>query len=516
MEKIFDIAKDSEQSWGTLATAIDGNFEEIKYKLFNEINIANADFDDGYFWRIGENNREKNIYYKSTKKVEIFTKSKIYVTLTNANTSTIANVSFFDGNNDYLDGINILNETWENKEIDVPANAKYVAFTTLSTHVTPSAKIITAYINELADKINLLDSKITNRFSSFRSKSTALSQNGILTLPIIHINKNVFIAAKITGRIDDIQIGVGYNDDISYINRGYNSRWFKITPTQISMYQSFNYTEEKPAIWTEDHGITFTGKTTITISSDTSEQPTVIRIYDNLGNVYEKRTTEFGVGKPFITNNGTTNIEADFSLMPKDINKSIWCIGDSYFSFTSPSRWTYYMKQYGFIDWLSNNQPGLSPSTGNDDLENLLSLGYIPKYVVWFLGMNGDTQESKVNDEYVINTYQKNQIDRFIATCVQYGIEPILATIPTTPATDGTSDDSRLSNAAGRQKTGYCKYIKSLGYRYIDFAEAVGADEFGNWNEGLLSSDKVHPTEAGAKVLLSRALLDCPELTIKE
>ena len=26
MEKIFDIAKDSEQSWGTLATAIDENF----------------------------------------------------------------------------------------------------------------------------------------------------------------------------------------------------------------------------------------------------------------------------------------------------------------------------------------------------------------------------------------------------------------------------------------------------------------------------------------------------------
>lgn len=34
MEKIFDIAKDSEQSWGTLATAIDGNFNET--------------FDEGY------------------------------------------------------------------------------------------------------------------------------------------------------------------------------------------------------------------------------------------------------------------------------------------------------------------------------------------------------------------------------------------------------------------------------------------------------------------------------------
>lgn len=33
MEKIFDIAKDKEQSWGTLATAIDGNFDEIRLQI---------------------------------------------------------------------------------------------------------------------------------------------------------------------------------------------------------------------------------------------------------------------------------------------------------------------------------------------------------------------------------------------------------------------------------------------------------------------------------------------------
>ena len=39
MEKIFDIAKDSEQSWGTLATAIDGNFEGMT----NSIDIIKKD-----------------------------------------------------------------------------------------------------------------------------------------------------------------------------------------------------------------------------------------------------------------------------------------------------------------------------------------------------------------------------------------------------------------------------------------------------------------------------------------
>lgn len=30
MEKIFDIAKDSEQKWGVIAQGIDGNFKEVE------------------------------------------------------------------------------------------------------------------------------------------------------------------------------------------------------------------------------------------------------------------------------------------------------------------------------------------------------------------------------------------------------------------------------------------------------------------------------------------------------
>ena len=38
MKKIFDIAKDSEQSWGTLSTAIDGNFDDTaKFLLADKI-----------------------------------------------------------------------------------------------------------------------------------------------------------------------------------------------------------------------------------------------------------------------------------------------------------------------------------------------------------------------------------------------------------------------------------------------------------------------------------------------
>lgn len=33
MEKIFDIAKDSEKSWGVIAQGIDGNFEEVEKEI---------------------------------------------------------------------------------------------------------------------------------------------------------------------------------------------------------------------------------------------------------------------------------------------------------------------------------------------------------------------------------------------------------------------------------------------------------------------------------------------------
>lgn len=34
MEKIFDIAKDSEKSWGVIAQGIDGNFKEVEQALY--------------------------------------------------------------------------------------------------------------------------------------------------------------------------------------------------------------------------------------------------------------------------------------------------------------------------------------------------------------------------------------------------------------------------------------------------------------------------------------------------
>ena len=243
----------------------------------------------------------------------------------------------------------------------------------------------------------------------------------------------------------------------------------------------------------------FTQNTVVEISQEVSTAK--LRIYDDLGNIYEQ-DLQVASGTPFICNGGSTDLDVSLRFFPRELNKKIWAFGDSYFSFTANYRWPYYFAQYGYTDWLSNNQPGLSPENAYTELENLLALGYVPKYVVWCLGMNGTTSESKDdNDEYVINSYQKEYLDKVVSLCSQYGMEPVLATIPTVPE---------------RSKIGLSKYVRNLGCRYIDFAKAVGATEDGMWNEGLLSSDNVHPTELGAKVLASQVLIDFPEMTLMD
>ena len=60
------------------------------------------------------------------------------------------------------------------------------------------------------------------------------------------------------------------------------------------------------------------------------------------------------------------------------------------------------------------------------------------------------------------------------------------------------------------------EYVKSSGYRYVDFAKAVGAENAGSqWYNGMLASDKIHPTKTGARALYQQVICDFPEITLK-
>ena len=344
-----------------------------------------------------------------------------------------------------------------------------------------------------------LDGK-SNSFESFR-KSGTVSPSGSLYLASIHIRKNTLLSACVKGEISSVSLGLGYSTSSANQYRDYDSVWAELTQTEIKIYKSYSGDYQLKNTYT--HGMALTDCTFIEMDTTIEDGVTVskLRLFNDVGALYEQTITS-GVGQPFFTNNGSTSLNVEISFFARDLVRKIWCFGDSYFSFEDSSRWPYHLTRYGFDNWLSNNQPGLKPQLASTELENLLSSGWKPVILFWCLGMNGDTSESTdSNGNYVINSYQKTYLDKVVSICNENGITLVLATIPTVPA---------------RQKTGYNNYVKNLGVRYVDFADAVGATSSGVWNEGLLSSDNVHPSALGGKVLAAKVLVDFPEICIVE
>ena len=96
----------------------------------------------------------------------------------------------------------------------------------------------------------------------------------------------------------------------------------------------------------------------------------------------------------------------------------------------------------------------------------------------------------------------KTYIDLLLDYCTSNGITPILATIPTA----ANDDSSGLKNNEKKNE-----WVRNSGYRFIDFAKAVGANADGTWRTGLKGAD-IHPSVLGAKVLAGQVLVDFPEI----
>lgn len=203
--------------------------------------------------------------------------------------------------------------------------------------------------------------------------------------------------------------------------------------------------------------------------------------------------TRATIGYPFIYSGGVILNNLSMSWTCKDIKKDIWMFGDSYFAY-SKQRWTYYLNEYDYIkNVLLDGFPGEGSVNGRSAFTNLLRYG-TPKYAIWCLGMNdGSDSDTEASAVWVQNR------DLFLSLCDAEHIEPIFATIPTVPSINHEKKN---------------EWVRNSGYRYIDFSKAVGASSSGVWYDGMLSADKVHPTEKGAKALFGRVLLDVPEIML--
>lgn len=200
----------------------------------------------------------------------------------------------------------------------------------------------------------------------------------------------------------------------------------------------------------------------------------------------------YGGGEPAIYNGGNSSITVKLSNYPRDCKKDIWLYGDSYFSYWQTERWPHYLLEWGFNNFQLSHLPGIN----SQDMFNVLLTELLfgnPKYIVWCLGMNDNADANSTTPD----SKWLEIINRLSDICSYRGIELILATIPSIP---------------NKSHEGKNKWVRESGYRYIDFAKAVGATSDGTWDNDYLSSDEIHPSASGAKVLASKAIIDFPEL----
>lgn len=192
-------------------------------------------------------------------------------------------------------------------------------------------------------------------------------------------------------------------------------------------------------------------------------------------------------GLIFAESINTEFFNCELRWRPSCISERIWIFGDSYLGLTD-NRWAGQMHKLGYKGWLASGYPGGKSTAELASFKTLLKLG-TPEMVIWCLGMN-DGDEGSINESWM------TCVEEVLALCEKSGIIPVLATIPTCPAVDNTYKNSWVVNS---------------GKRYVDFNKAVGVNGTA-WYKGTLSSDNVHPTELGAKILAGRVCIDVPEI----
>ena len=285
---------------------------------------------------------------------------------------------------------------------------------------------------------------------------------------------------------DSIRIGLAYGTTFAETNQ---TNYFVIDGTNIKYYPTNTATPITAA-----HGLTLANNIQIIweMSAEASVKFTLI----SNGNIFTHVFTPFerkAIGNPFVLSVGSVLSDCKLTWTCADIDKDIWMFGDSYFSY-GQQRWTYYLHQYGYDqNCLLDGFAGEGGVNGRVAFNNLLQYG-TPKIAVWCLGMNDTSDSNSAPSANWVNAR-----DYFLQYCTDNNITPVFGTIPTVPTINHEQKNS---------------WIRSSGYRYIDFAKAVGASASGVWFSGMLSSDGVHPSETGAKALFAQVLIDLPEIMV--
>lgn len=340
-------------------------------------------------------------------------------------------------------------------------------------------KTKTTVVVGLKERTSKIEKNTVTDFQSYVKSISASLENSTLTaVQNIDVRKNDIIECKgMITSFTSLTIGHGYQ-----INHG---MWAVIDGTNITTYKDESGTQ----VAQQAHGLTIGDYIGVVIKRGENNRADIELTTSSGRYVWQNVVWSANRGNVFATVSGTlTNVSLSYVM--RDLNSNILVFGDSYQSLGDSARWPYYCISNGFDKFLACGFPGANSEHEIISFRNLIEL-IKPKFVVWALGMN-DSDSGAVNETW------KECVDEVVATCTEYGITPILATIPCVPNRNHT-----YKNA----------YMKTLNKRYIDFAKAVNAESAGaTWYTGMLSTDNLHPTALGAMALYSQVLEDFPEI----
>lgn len=319
--------------------------------------------------------------------------------------------------------------------------------------------------------INFFKNRYYHKESDFLATGSLVIDN----VPNVKYNQTISLNARVetVGKIT-----------LSHGKTTYAAGMIDIDDTNI-----YTYTLVPESSETIPHGLTFNKFIECIIRQNDEATATVI--IRTLGGEFKRENIPFlGCRDDVMLEAEGSNLsDIKLSYTCADFGKEIWSFGDSYFE-KIPDK----LKELGYNNSLFDAFSGRNSIQALSSLKKMIGIVGIPKLIYWPMGMNDpDTEESA-------NSNWEKALNELINICRYYNIELVLATIPNIPSRNHEKKNDIVRNS---------------GYRYADINKAVGADIDPNWYDGLISSDKVHPSlNAGDYVIAMEVINAIPELRI--
>lgn len=480
----FDIAqsKTSEQktqAWANIG--IDSVMELDEETETTNIEQEVTERNSGYYW---EGHAQPSSSYFYVHLTNLLPNDVIYTTQNN-NPQSIRFVDAYSGTT----RISSACRNTQAQEYTVPNGIDNVYITCYTTYQETQKFYVRRSITRAITKVKGLD-EINNKIAILyapnsimgEAESLASGTDLILSRNIDNKKNCSYIYWANFATFTRVTIGHGWNV--------FGASHITVDNTNITAY--YYNGSQVVVMGTYPHGLTISDFIQINIKvADIDTVRATVSVMTSTGSFTQTDVPFGGCNGSIFATGQQASTDVKFQYVMNDMDNDVYIFGDSYTSLGDPNRYLYQLMEQGYSAYLISGYSGATSNAEILSFRNIMDI-HTPKFVVWTLGMNDGDSGTTYNANW------KTCLDEVIETCKAKGSEVILATIPNVP------------NVSNYYKN---EYVRESGYRYVDFAKAVGAEEIGSmWYPNMLSSDNVHPAVLGAKALASRILVDVPEI----